>query len=397
MGLEFQAGAEQRRRELADQAVTVARRVGEPATLARALMAREHIFWQDDHPPGLRVKAGEEISALAEASRDPEMTLEGQMWRMIGFLESGDIGGFILALDTYEQLARQLGQPLYLFYALSRRTTAALVTGRFEEAERLIEEAEAVGRRVQNAEVSIVLTIQRLCLAVERGQREVVAANLPWFREFQRNFPVDFAPPAAFGAWFALSCHRQEEAHALLKGVVTSRLGLHGWSVDRVLALALLSEVGATTTEQAVMTELRSLLLPYGDRVVLAGGALWCAGAVARYLGLLSSALGAYDEAEAHFEDAMSLNRRLGARPWLARTNLDWARSLLARGAPDDARRAAEKSPVCLACRTSQPRLRRCRPERATTSASCPWTPSSAARATTGRSPSEARWRGSVI
>jgi hypothetical protein len=41
-----------------------------------------------------------------------------------------------------------------------------------------------------------------------------------------------------------------------------------------------------------------------------------------------------------HFEDALELNARMGARPWLARTRYDFALMLLARGEPGDRERA---------------------------------------------------------
>jgi hypothetical protein len=47
-----------------------------------------------------------------------------------------------------------------------------------------------------------------------------------------------------------------------------------------------------------------------------------------------------FEEAAAHYENALSTNRRLGARPWLAHTQEDYARMLLDRRETQDARRA---------------------------------------------------------
>ena len=44
--------------------------------------------------------------------------------------------------------------------------------------------------------------------------------------------------------------------------------------------------------------------------------------------------MGRADDAVRHFERALETNERLGVRPWLARTQADLARTLLARGAP---------------------------------------------------------------
>ena len=63
-------------------------------------------------------------------------------------------------------------------------------------------------------------------------------------------------------------------------------------------------------------------------------------GSVSRYLGLLAVTLGRPDVAAAHYDDAIAMNTKMGARPWLAYTQNDYARMLLARGAPGDAEHA---------------------------------------------------------
>lgn len=63
---------------------------------------------------------------------------------------------------------------------------------------------------------------------------------------------------------------------------------------------------------------------------------------VAHHLGLLSTTLGHYDEAETWFAAAAATHERLRAPHWLARTILERARMLLARRAAGDAERARE-------------------------------------------------------
>src|SRR5262249_21351863 len=59
-----------------------------------------------------------------------------------------------------------------------------------------------------------------------------------------------------------------------------------------------------------------------------------CRGSVSRPLGLLAATMGLHDEAVAHFEAALRLNARMGARPLVAMTTFDYARSLVRRGDP---------------------------------------------------------------
>jgi hypothetical protein len=66
-------------------------------------------------------------------------------------------------------------------------------------------------------------------------------------------------------------------------------------------------------------------------------------GSVSRYLGIVATATKRWDEAELHFEDAVAMNARMGARPWLAHTHHDYARMLHARNRPGDRTRAREQ------------------------------------------------------
>ena len=53
-----------------------------------------------------------------------------------------------------------------------------------------------------------------------------------------------------------------------------------------------------------------------------------------------------WDEAEQHYRTALAMNERSGFRPWLAHTQADYARMLLARG---DSKRAEELSELAVA------------------------------------------------
>jgi DNA-binding CsgD family transcriptional regulator len=66
------------------------------------------------------------------------------------------------------------------------------------------------------------------------------------------------------------------------------------------------------------------------------GAGIACCGSADRYLGLLSAAMGLWSEAQQHFEQALAMNDRIGARVPLAHTQHDYAAMLLARGEAGD-------------------------------------------------------------
>jgi ATP/maltotriose-dependent transcriptional regulator MalT len=61
-------------------------------------------------------------------------------------------------------------------------------------------------------------------------------------------------------------------------------------------------------------------------------------GPAAFHLGTLSALLGRDDDANAHFSQALELSRKLNSPYLIARTEIEWARLLLARGTEDRAR-----------------------------------------------------------
>ena len=89
-------------------------------------------------------------------------------------------------------------------------------------------------------------------------------------------------------------------------------------------------------------------LKPFEERVALSYMEL-STGSVARELGLLATTMGRLDDAARHFQRALAVNERTGARPWLAHSQRDYAGMLQARDGAGDAARASELLSAALA------------------------------------------------
>jgi DNA-binding CsgD family transcriptional regulator len=103
-----------------------------------------------------------------------------------------------------------------------------------------------------------------------------------------------------------------------------------------VTCLVYLAEVCAYLHDAERAAILYHSLQPYRGRHVVVGRAVACYGAADRYLGLLATTMSEWTEAERHFTTALTLNTRLGAKPWLAHTHYDYASMLWDRGQLDD-------------------------------------------------------------
>jgi tetratricopeptide (TPR) repeat protein len=134
---------------------------------------------------------------------------------------------------------------------------------------------------------------------------------------------------------------RTEEAQALVHEL-TAR-DLSDWHVDEewFFSVCLLAETCAMLGDAEPAARLYELVLPYHSHNVVAvpEAALDLA---SRPLGILATLLGRFDDAARHFEAALRMDERMGARPWVAHTQEDHARMLLRRDAKGD-RELAER------------------------------------------------------
>ena len=314
-----------------DRALALARRSGDRAALAAALGARVYAFWGPDALDE-RLAIEREIVSLAAALGDREMELRGRLWCLADLLERGEFLEADREIDAYDRLACESRQPTYIWYALRNRAMRALVTGRFDEAERLTNEAFAMGRRVHERLAAQGLGVFSVVLGWERGAMPDLASVL---ERFGAQYP-------GVGAWRAglaflyveegrvADARREFESLADELPTQATRDGV--W----LASTALLALVCASLGDEERAGVLYDALDPYAERMVFAGRALVCLGSVAYHLGALAATMGHRDEAAAHFERAIAMHARFGHGPWLARARVGYARMLLeSEGAAD--------------------------------------------------------------
>ena len=117
----------------------MARRIGDPTTLASTLFSR-HIAWWDPANAEERLATATEVVQLVTTNR--ELALQGYRWRMPDLLEWGDAAAAWQDLDGHAQLAQSLSQPFYLWDAKRWQAMRALLQGRFDVGEQLAHQAQ---------------------------------------------------------------------------------------------------------------------------------------------------------------------------------------------------------------------------------------------------------------
>ena len=325
----------ERRDALSRNAVELARSLGDPATLAYVLDGRYSAVWWPENLEQ-RLVMGRELVAAATEAGDKERALQGHHYLALALLEAGDLPAVRAELSAKEKLVDELRQPAQRWYLVSVYATLATFEGRLREAEELIGEAFAVGERSQGSMASIYRAVHLHALRTLQGR-------LAEHEEAVRRVAAEFPTYAVLRCVHAhvLGELGDEGASALLDGLGADDFASLPPNEEWIFGLCLLVEVTDALGATEHARTLYQLLLPYASRNAVSAPDS-CLGAVSRSLGVLAAMLGSWDESTGHFDHAIAMNERTGGRPWLARTQCDYASALLRRGRARDSERAAE-------------------------------------------------------
>jgi DNA-binding SARP family transcriptional activator len=330
----YYAGAPQRRLALSAEAVAIARRLGDPLTLATCLDARHYALWRPENVPE-RLAVAAELRRIAEAVGDPELELEGAGWTVVDLLELGDVAGADIQIAAASRLAAALHRPLYEWWTALFRCTRAQIDGRFEEAERLAQEALAIGQRGQAENAGHTFAQAMFNIRREQGRLAEV-------EEYVHGFIAMYPAVPAWRCSLALmylELGRDDAARGEFESLARAGFDALPRDAQWLIAMTLLAEVCGRLGDTARAAELYEPLLPYAGRNVIVGRATTCNGSASRPLGILAAAKAEWEAAERHFANALAMHLEMGAPPLVARTQVSWAEMELARGEPEAARR----------------------------------------------------------
>ena len=211
----------------------------------------------------------------------------------------------------------------------------------------------SLGNRVQDPNTGNATLLQACTLRRERGGSSGSRGRCAPTPSASRRSPA--------GAACSRTCSPRPAAPTRRgRSSTTSRpTDFRGIPLDGIWlgAVAYLAETAAALGDPTHAAALHDLLEPYADRNVAVGWASTCTGSAARHLGLLAGLLGRRKPAIAYFETALAMNERMRARPWVARTQIEFARLLSEQPAGRD--RAAEllEAGLAEAQRLGMPRL----------------------------------------
>ena len=303
--------AEARRQSLSEEAVAMARQLGDPAVLGYALAGHCDVIPGPDDCEA-RLAEAAEVVRLARAAGDRPLELLGLRLRVVALLETGDIGEADVEIERFAQVADQIRRPLYRWYVPLWRGMRELMRRDIDASARQCEVAEEIGAQAHSDNARFLTFTQWWVRQCYEGHYTDAGRAMAALVE-----PDDGEPATTAAGW-------------PYPVVVAAQLGAHGRArayLDRWLAAGLerrtrdsewlpesaqLAEVAVLTGCRGAAELLYGQLQPYAHRFCVEGIGAAFTGSVAWRLALVARFLGREDEAATYAAQAGEAHRRVG-------------------------------------------------------------------------------------
>jgi len=332
-------GQPERKRRLAAEAVRMARRTGDGRVLAAALLV-QHDAIGPAAALAERLRIAAEVVEWADAASDPVHQVFARSLRCLDLLEAGELAAADRDAAAAASIAEQHRLFRFLGFAPRYRSLRACMEGRFADAVAEAGASLALMARVKDPNAQSYFGSQLGCVLYEQGRYEELDAMTRAYDPSARA-RVPVAMQASF-AMIDLELGRERDARALVGRLAADGFAALEDDADGVATAAVLATLCLHLSDAEAAARLYEWMAPYDGRHVVFGHGIACRGAVAHYLGLLARTRGCFDEAERHFEEAIAANRALSAAPYVAKSQLECAELLRARGRDGDRARLRE-------------------------------------------------------
>lgn len=321
---------------LSADAIEAATAAGDAHALTLALNARHEALTSPDALDE-RIRIADDAVRASAGISDKVAAWYSHDWRLTDMIEIGDAAAADAEIGALTALAEELRTPLWSALTVVARTNRALFTGRFTDAERMIEETARTARQTQAQALLFYSQWQLFWLRRLQGRIAETA-------EFVDTWVPDATNIGRYARIVAVreaELERAEPAREAFERVAAEDFAGLRFDNTWVHTLALIAEVCAYLGDRERAAWLYARLLPYERRNAI-GGDIISLGSVAHYLAVLARTLGAPADAERHFATALEVNLRTGARPYVAQSQYEFARLLLSRRAAGDRDRAMD-------------------------------------------------------
>jgi hypothetical protein len=304
---------------LARDAIAMARRLADPRTELEVLAASGSALGYFAQPAE-RADSARDLISLADRLGDRARGLRGRARLAMDLLEQGQIASAEAHVQEQERLASTIDLPSFGWLASALGATIATVRGRFSEAEEKLERARALAARIDDANASLTLTLQRVALLRAAERRDELRSVAP--AAIERVFSVaDLWYARAFAASVNASAGLLVEARVMLAAVLQDLEPMRSRP-----ALTWVAEACVATADVSLAGHIFEPLSRFSNRNHCWGmKALVCEGPITLALGRLAALLDRHDEALRLLNEARARAETMQAQPWRERIELEIA------------------------------------------------------------------------
>ena len=343
--LQWSPGAQQRRDELSAEAVDIARRNGDDATLASVLLARNLAIASPEHFKELLSNAEESLRLAGELG-DGQLKAWALAHTFLARVWLGDLDRAADLLDVGRRAAVSVKEPAAFLWD-GAQGCLALAEGRFADSEVLLRRSFAAGQMLRDPNAFLTFGASMALLRVYQGRTAELAGTVTAMMTSMPGIG-DSAP--------------------ITRAMMLSRLGMADQARDQLEwidprdeksvphnvlflgVLQVLAEACALAGDRAKAKVVYELMAPHEDLEAVIG---WLQlGPVTLGLACAAAACGRFDVAESHFEAALATVRARGWKSFVAETEFHYAPMLAERGGPGDRERSLAMAEEMIAIAT---------------------------------------------
>jgi DNA-binding CsgD family transcriptional regulator len=326
-----------RYRKQSDEAVTVARRTGNPRILAWALTARR-LANEGTGDPELWLKDADEVIHLGRTGNDPMILNWGLDSKYDLLLGNGQLAMADRVLDEIEGLTDRIDTPRLRMDIAKMRTGQAIRKGNLEAAEKHLAQAQALW-----------------------PDTATIVLQLVWLRREQQRLPdiqdrirarSEYMPGSPLWRVVQVLCSIEAgelaSARQQWEDLYTNEYNHLPRGAFWLRALALFAEAAYALDDRERAAIFYQELSTAAGRHLFIRNSDHTGGAVPMYLGLLATTRQHWEDAEQHFQQALDMNERAGNLPYAAYTLHFWADMLNRWGKQDERARAHAMNQMAL-------------------------------------------------
>jgi tetratricopeptide (TPR) repeat protein len=275
---------------------------------------------------------------IAKELGDPEKVFRALSMRVANFAEFGDraamdasFAQFAAMTDQAEVPPTVRASPITRWVFACQRAMLAIMHGDFSEAETYAETALVAGQNVQGQNAAGVYGVQMFTIRRELGRLAEVALLLKRFVDSNPDDTVWRPGLTVMAGDLGYLDMAKQNFDAMAE--TEFKLPM---DAKRSATLSYLAEACVALGDTRRAETLYGLLFPYRKVNITIGIGTICCGAAARFLGMLAGLMEDWEVAEDHFEAAIAMDSEMRAWPWLAHAQYDYATMLRKRGRQSD-------------------------------------------------------------